>query len=185
MSVHASPDFFHTCAFTYRDGRRCREPRSPDHPTLCLSHARKEAVFLGQEAVAGGICNELKRNYTTACDLSWTLSRIFESVAAGHIKPKTAQTLAYLAQIMAQTIPLAQHEFSESLGPVNWAKAVRACFPSPENIRYDHKDEEDTEDDEDELADDCTHKEENEDHESIEESRGQDTDTSAHSSRNT
>jgi hypothetical protein len=64
MSVHASPDFFHTCAFTYRDGRRCREPRSPDHPTLCLSHARKEAVFLGQEAVAGGICNELKRNYT-------------------------------------------------------------------------------------------------------------------------
>jgi hypothetical protein len=67
-----------------------------------------------------GLCHEIKRNYITASALTWTVSRVFEAVASGKLKPKTARTLAYLAQIMAQAIPLSRHEFVEAVGRNRW-----------------------------------------------------------------
>jgi hypothetical protein len=125
------------CSFTFSDGRCCANLRHPTHPSLCYPHAQKEAVLLAEKQAGIGLCHEIKRNYVTACDLTWTISRVFEAVASGRIKPKTAKTLAYLAQIMAQTIPLAQYEFVESVGPKRWAAAVSESFPGEGNPRYD------------------------------------------------
>jgi hypothetical protein len=138
------------CAFTFSDGRCCSNLRHPTHPQLCLPHARKEAAQLAEREVGTTICGELRRNYVTASDLTWTVSRVFEAVASGQIKPKTAKTLAYLAQIMAQTIPLAQYELLESLGHRRWAAAVSESFPGEGNPKYD----ETSEDDEDEESED-------------------------------
>jgi hypothetical protein len=125
------------CAFTFKDGRCCNNLRHPTHPHLCLPHARKEAAQLAEMRAGTNLCHEIKRNYVTATDLTWTVSRVFEAVAKGQLSPKTAKTLAYLAQIMAQTIPLAQHEFVEALGHEDWAAAVSESFPSEGNPKYD------------------------------------------------
>jgi hypothetical protein len=136
------------CAFTFKDGRCCNNLRHPTHPHLCLPHARKEAAQLAEMHVGTNLCHEIKRNYVTAADLTWTVSRVFEAVAKGQLSPKTARTLAYLAQIMAQTIPLAQHEFVEALGHEDWAAAVTESFPSEGNPRYDDAPDEQEDSDE-------------------------------------
>jgi hypothetical protein len=134
------------CSFTFSDGRCCTNLRHPTHPHLCYPHARKEAVLLAEREAGSVLCHEIKRNYVTACDLTWTVSRVFEAVASGRLKPKTARTLAYLAQIMAQTIPLAQHEFVESVGRKRWAVAVSESFPTQGNPRYDDIPDDDKDD---------------------------------------
>jgi hypothetical protein len=145
------------CAFTFSDGRCCANLRHPTHPHLCLPHARKEAAQLAEQQAGVSLCQEIKRNYVTATDLTWTISRVFEAVASGQIKPRTAKTLAYLAQIMAQTIPLAQHEFVSSLGHKSWAECVSESLNFEGNPRYDEPPEEEhTEDQADEpQADDA------------------------------
>jgi hypothetical protein len=115
------------CAFTFSDGRCCNNLRHPTHPHLCYPHARKEAAQLAEKQAGISLCHEIKRNYVTASDLTWTVSRVFEAVATGRLKPKTARTLAYLAQIMAQTIPLPKTNSSNlweaKAGPPPSAKA--------------------------------------------------------------
>ena len=139
------------CAFTFSDGRCCSNLRHPTHPHLCLPHARKEAALLAEREAGANVCHEIKRNYVTATDLTWTISRVFEAVATGRLKPKTARTLAYLAQIMAQTIPLAQHEFVSSLGHKYWAECVSESLSFEGNPRYDEPaEDESTEDEADE-----------------------------------
>lgn len=80
MSSQSPMGFLHVCTFTYRDGRRCTSLRSPDHPLLCFSHARKELRQVRKENIGQDLCGEFKRNYLTACDLNWTLSRLFEAL---------------------------------------------------------------------------------------------------------
>jgi len=65
------------------------------------------------------------------------LGRLFSAVAQGHIKSKTAATLAYLGQTLAQTLALAQHEYINAFGAEYWRKTVRSSFapvqPQPES----------------------------------------------------
>ncbi|HEY6268821.1 MAG TPA: hypothetical protein VIX11_11020 [Candidatus Acidoferrum sp.] len=56
------------------------------------------------------------------------MSRLFCAVARGDVKPKVASTLAYLAQTMLQSIPIAQHEYIESFDPDTWRSTVRSSF---------------------------------------------------------
>src|SRR5690348_10482917 len=91
------------CAFTFSDGRRCRMARAPSHPYLCAHHARKEAQTLAGDHAASQIAHYLSGQFISACDVSSALARLFTAVAQGHINPKTAATLAYLGQTLAQT----------------------------------------------------------------------------------
>jgi hypothetical protein len=47
------------------------------------------------------------------------------AVVRGDIKPRSARTLAYLSQTLAQTIHLAEHEYTNALGTDSWRKAIR------------------------------------------------------------
>ena len=116
------------CAFTFADGRQCRMPRRSGHLHLCYFHAQKEAESLAAQQAGEDISRFLPTKLLTACDLGVALSRTFCAVARGQIKPKVASTLAYLAQTMLQTIPIAQHEYIESFNTNTWHTAVRASF---------------------------------------------------------
>src|SRR5208337_5431105 len=48
--------------------------------------------------------------------------------ACGQINPKTAHTLAYLAQIMAQTLPMAADEFARTFGDEPLLATVTSAF---------------------------------------------------------
>ena len=116
------------CAFTFADGRQCRTPRCSGHLYLCYFHAQKEAESLASQQVGQDISRFLPVKLLTACDLGAAMSRLFCAVAQGHVKPKVASTLAYLAQTMLQSIPIAQHEYIESFNTNTWRNAVRVSF---------------------------------------------------------
>ena len=116
------------CSFTFADGRRCRTPRSSTHPHLCYFHARKEAQARAADEIGDDISYFFSGRYLSASDLRSALARLFSGVVQGHIKPKTASTLAYLSQTMLQTIPLAEHEYITTFGPVSWSKTVHSSI---------------------------------------------------------
>jgi hypothetical protein len=130
MSTLRSEDRVSLCTFTFADGRRCRTPRHSGHPQLCYFHARKEAQALAAEQAGRDISVCLSSGrYLSACNLSIALGRLFSAVAQGHIKPKTAKTLAYLGQTLLQTIRLAQHEYINAFDTDAWRSAVRSSLP--------------------------------------------------------
>ena len=126
-----SPRPVSVCSFTFADGRQCRMPRRQGHPYLCLFHAKKEAQLLAGEQAGQDIASFLTGDYISACDVASALARLFSAVAQGHIKPKTAATLAYLGQTLVQTLHLAQHEYINAFGTPAWRQTVASSFSPP------------------------------------------------------
>ena len=116
------------CTFTFADGRQCRTPRCSGHLHLCYFHAQKEAEALAAQQVGKDISRFLPTKLLTACDLGVALSQTFCAVARGDLKPKVATALAYLAQTMLQSIPIAQDEYINSFDTNTWRSAVRVSF---------------------------------------------------------
>jgi hypothetical protein len=119
------------CSFTFADGRRCRTPRCSAHPHPCFFHARKEAQSIAAQQMGRNIAADLSGGYLSACDLSSALARLFSGVAQGHVKPKTASTLAYLGQTLLQSIHFAQHEYINAFGTDYWRRTIRSSFAQP------------------------------------------------------
>ncbi len=113
------------CRFTFADGRQCRTPRSPGHSHLCSDHARKDSQARAADTLASELSYFFSGQYLSACDLSAALGRLLPAVVRGDIKPRSARTLAYLSQTLAQTIHLAEKEYINALGTDSWRKAVR------------------------------------------------------------
>jgi hypothetical protein len=113
------------CRFTFANGKSCRMLLSPSHMYLCTFHARKEAQAIAGERVGRGLSASLSHNYITACDLTAAMSQLFGAIAQGHLKPKTANTLAYVGQTIAQTLRLSQQEFVAAYGTQAWRAAIR------------------------------------------------------------
>ncbi len=124
MSTNRSKDRSSLCSFTFADGRQCRTPRAA-HPYLCAFHARKDAQALAGEAAGEEIAYHLSGSYVSACDLNSALGRLFSAVAQGHVKPKTATTLAYLGQTLVQNLHLAQDEYINAFGTNYWRETIR------------------------------------------------------------
>ncbi len=125
MSSRRSQDPVSLCLFTFNDGRRCRTPRTGSHPHFCFYHARKDSQAKVAEKLGRDLSYFFSGEYLSACDLSAALGRLLTSVARGDIKPKTATTLAYLAQTLVQTLHLAQNEYINAFGASGWREAVR------------------------------------------------------------
>lgn len=121
-----NPDRTDLCHFTYADGRRCTLPQFPDDYGLCYHHREKRQAFLEAREAGRQISRFLETEILTACDLSCTLSALFSATATGYIKPKTAATLGYLAQLMLQAQERAKAEFLQS-GGKSWSKIVRGA----------------------------------------------------------
>ncbi len=128
MSTIHSKDHVSFCTFTFSDG--CRTPRRPGHPSLCASHARKEVRALAGGQAGEDIARYLSGQFVSACDVSSALGRLFSAVAQGHLKPKTASTLACLGHVLIQTLPIAQHEYLNAFGAEYWRRTIRAAFVS-------------------------------------------------------
>jgi hypothetical protein len=53
------------------------------------------------------------------------MGRLIPAVVRGDIKPRTASTLAYLAQTFIQAIQVAQKEYTYAFGSPEWATEIR------------------------------------------------------------
>jgi hypothetical protein len=124
MSSRNTKDHAPLCLFTFSDGRRCRTPRTGNHPHFCFDHAQKEARARTTETIGKDLAYFFSSDYLSANDLSAALARLIPAVVRGDIKPKTAPTVAYLAQTLLQSIRLAQHEYINALGTNGWRNAI-------------------------------------------------------------
>ena len=125
MSSLRLQDRVSSCRFTFADGRRCRTPRAGKHPNFCFEHARKESQARSARKLASELAYCFSGDYLSANDLSAALGRLLPAVLHGDVKPRTARTIAYLAQTLVQTIQLAQHEYINAFGANDWRNAIR------------------------------------------------------------
>jgi hypothetical protein len=125
MSSLSKKDRVSLCSFTFSDGRRCRTPRIRNHPHFCFDHAQKEARARTAQEIGKDLAYFFSGDYLSACDLSTALARLLPAVVRGDIKPKTARTIAYLAQTLMQAIHISQDEYINAFGTDGWRKSVR------------------------------------------------------------
>src|SRR5467141_731740 len=125
MSSLSAKDRVSLCQFTFADGRRCRTPRTGKNPRFCFYHAQKEARARTARKLGKDLAYFFSGDYLSACDLSTALARIIPAVVRGDVKPKTAHTVAYLAQTLMQAIHLSKHEYINAFGTEGWRSSVR------------------------------------------------------------
>lgn len=113
------------CRYSYADQRKCLTPRSPSHPHFCYFHARRESQSVATEKLAENLAYFFSGRYVSANDLSYALGQLLPAVVRGDIKPRTASTLAYLAQTFIQAIQLAQKEYIYAFGTPEWGAQIR------------------------------------------------------------
>src|SRR6266851_4340247 len=125
MSTLSPKDRVSLCSFTFSDGRRCRSPRDGKQSHFCLDHAEKEAQARAKQKLGKDLAYFFSGEYLSACDLSTALGRLIPAVVRGEVKPKTAHTVAYLAQTLMQAIHLSKHEYINAFGTNAWRQSVR------------------------------------------------------------
>src|SRR5713226_120206 len=135
MSSLSPKDRVSLCTFTFSDGRRCRAPRVGNNRCFCPYHAQKEARARAAQKLVKDLDYFFSGDYLSACDLSAALARLIPAVVRGDVKPKTAHTVAYLAQTLMQAIHISQHEYINAFGTDGWRKSVRNSV----NGNYDYR----------------------------------------------
>jgi len=90
------------CNFQFADGRRCRMLRDP-RQQLCLFHHR-ELLQLESSEEIGAELLALGGNFQDPIALNFVLGKLFAHVATGRMHRRTASTLAYIAQLLLQTL---------------------------------------------------------------------------------
>ena len=127
------------CSFTFSDGRRCRTPRAAKHLHFCFYHAQKEARARAAETLGKDLAYFFSGDYLSACDLSTALSRLIPAVVRGDVKPRTARTVAYLAQTLLQAIHISQHEYINAFETDDWRKSIRNSVNSNHDYLFPPK----------------------------------------------
>ena len=136
MSSLSAKDRVSFCSFTFSDGRRCRTPRIGKHPRFCFYHAQKEARARAAEKLGKDLAYFFSGEYLSACDLSTALARLIPAVVRGDVMPKTAHTVAYMAQTLMQSIHISEQEYIHAFGTDAWRKSVRNSVTSNYDYRF-------------------------------------------------
>src|SRR6266481_5127338 len=136
MSSLSAKDRVSLCSFTFSDGRRCRTPRLRDNSRFCPYHAQKEARARAAQSLGKDLAYFFSGDYLSACDLSTALARLIPAVVRGDVKPKTAHTVAYLAQTLMHAIHISEQEYINAFGTDGWRKSVRNSVTSNYDYRF-------------------------------------------------
>src|SRR5579883_2532574 len=119
------------CAFTFADGRQCRN--EPAH--LCADHAAKRRT---RRAAADNAdpadfahlpeLESLGADLTTAANVNAALARVFLLLAQGRIRRENAVAFGYLAQLLLQTLPGIRSEHVAAFGLSSWNAKLRSAL---------------------------------------------------------
>jgi hypothetical protein len=120
-------------------------PRSAHHRTLCANHAHRQEDRRSETQSHKQVARELASlsgHFTTASDVNHVLGKLFSLVAQGRIPRRDAVALAYIAQLLLQSLPAVQKEVKQALGYDAWQQAVEAALaPSTEQDEAAEEDE--------------------------------------------
>ncbi len=124
------------CAYTTADGRRCRTLRSADHASLCSRHARKalapsplpltcpersrRVTDSGHSVPTSNIqppTSDISsallgpiEDFRTAASINHALGKLFILLAGNRIAPRQAAVLAYICQLLLQSLSEVKNE---------------------------------------------------------------------------
>jgi hypothetical protein len=116
------------CLFSSSDGRRCGMVRWEDHPSLCLFHARQEQQLLEADRIGAELVS-ISGEFKTAHDLNHVLGKLFALLANNRIPPRNAAILAYVGQLILQTLPSVKRDVVAAGNHNAWEDTLRRAFP--------------------------------------------------------
>jgi len=103
--------------------------RTNDHASLCLQHLRHLRPQPDPNIVAAELLG-LIDDFKTATAINRALGRLFFMVAADRIPPRNAALLAYISQLLLNTLPAMENEITTAKGYPGWEHVVRQAFNS-------------------------------------------------------
>ncbi len=117
------------CQFSFNDGRRCRMLRHPEHPCLCIFHARSESQLVESERLGIELGATLSGDFMAATDINHAIGRLYSAVAQNRIPVRNANTLARIGSTLLRTVPGIKNEFKFSYTFDQWNKMLRKSEP--------------------------------------------------------
>lgn len=114
------------CRFCTSDGRRCRMPRE-GHRAFCRSHAIREDEALAPSRATQELLS-LSGEFKTARDINHILGKLWVQLVQGKIARGDAVALAYIGQLLLQTLPTVRGEIKEFGGSTAWQETLREVF---------------------------------------------------------
>ncbi len=113
------------CQHTSASGRRCRMLRMEHHPSLCPQHRRQQLQpDTDPQTVAAELLRSIE-DFKTATAVNHALGRLFAMLAGNRIPPRNAAILAYICQLLLNTLPAVEHEITCAKGFSAWQRLLR------------------------------------------------------------
>ncbi len=112
------------CQQLTSDGRRCLMPRMKGHPTFCFIHAQRQQQILDPKRVIAELLGPFE-DLKTANAVNHALAGLFLLTAQNRIPPRNAAILAYIGQLLLQTLGPVESEIRDAWGYKSWGQAVR------------------------------------------------------------
>jgi len=98
------------CTTLTADGRRCTSLVYPGHTMLCHQHLRQQLDGSPpSDDVAADILQSIQ-NFQSAASINAALGKILTMLAAGRIKRQDALSMAYICQLLLQSLKEFKHE---------------------------------------------------------------------------
>ncbi len=113
------------CQFSFADGRTCRMLRQPDHPSLCVFHARAERQLLESDRLGAELAASLTGGFMTATDINFVLGKLFKAIAQNRIQPRIAANLAFVAKLLLQSLDKLKTEYRFQYNYEAWKSMER------------------------------------------------------------
>ncbi len=133
------------CQHTTADGRRCRTSRMNQHSSLCLQHGQRQqellhadSVCAGSVYVESGDANVLAAELLGPCEefksataINHVLGKLFALLAKNRIPTRNAAILAYIGQVLLNSLALMSKEILRGEENAGWRQIVHHC-PRPQ-----------------------------------------------------
>jgi hypothetical protein len=105
------------CVLVSALGRRCREPRSKDHPEFCRYHARMQKQEEEQSDAASETTTlELLGpvpDFRSAASINHVLGKLLILLNSHRISPRNASVTAYICQLLLQSLVQVKSEIHQ------------------------------------------------------------------------
>ncbi len=109
------------CRFVSAHNHRCRMLRAWNHDALCAHHARQQQQQT--EDFADGLLAGIE-DFRSASAVNHALGKVFELTARDRISPRKAALLAYLGQLLLNSLPAVRLELSYAHALPNLHKTI-------------------------------------------------------------
>lgn len=115
------------CDYVWADGRRCRAFCPPGDATLCQMHRRLQQELCESEALAAELLGAFQE-FKTGTALNHALTKLFVLLVRNRIPVRNAAVLAYIAQLILNTLPTVRKEASLARSGRRWETMVRRAL---------------------------------------------------------